>query len=248
MAYNLMVIYLKKLYYLIIPVIVCSIIFTSSFGLKKGSVSKADTKVNTTLPTIIIDAGHGGFDGGASTDDGYPEKDINLEIALYVKKMLDLWGYYTVLTRDSDESLEDEGLTTIRQKKKSDIHNRMAIMDDIDNAIFVSIHQNHYSVERYSGAQVFYSRNFSDDSISLAQCIQESIISFLQPDNTRLIKECGDSVYLIYNAVKPAVLVECGFLSNNNESKLLMTDAYRRKIAYCIALGIQNFTLGELYG
>lgn len=236
---------MKKLYFLLIPLVICAIVFASSFGFFDNYSAEADTKLNTVTPTIIIDPGHGGFDGGALTNDGFPEKDINLEISIYLKKMLDLWGYNTVITRESDISLEDEGLTTIRQRKKSDIHNRMAVMESIDNAVFVSIHQNHYSVERYSGAQVFYSRNFSEESCQLAEYIQESIVSVLQPHNTRLVKECGDSVYLMYNAVKPAVLVECGFLSNNEESELLKTDAYRRKMAFCIAMGIQNYTLKD---
>lgn len=235
--------FLKKLYFLIIPVVICSLVFASSFGIYINPSMSADSKLNTAIPTIIIDPGHGGFDGGAVTNDGYPEKDINLEISLYLKKILDLWGYNTVITRESDISTEDEGLTTIRQRKKSDIHNRMAVMESIDNAVFVSIHQNHYSVERYNGAQVFYSGYYSEQSCALAECIQESIVSALQPHNTRLIKECGDSVYLIYNAVKPAVLVECGFLSNNEEAELLKTSAYRRKMALCIAIGIQNYTL-----
>lgn len=236
---------MKKLYFLLIPLVICAIVFASSFGFYDNYSAEADTKLNTVTPTIIIDPGHGGFDGGALTNDGFPEKDINLEISIYLKKMLDLWGYNTVITRESDISLENEGLTTIRQRKKSDIHNRMAVMESIDNAVFVSIHQNHYSVERYSGAQVFYSRNFSEESCQLAEYIQESIVSVLQPHNTRLVKECGDSVYLMYNAVKPAVLVECGFLSNNEESELLKTDAYRRKMAFCIAMGIQNYTLKD---
>lgn len=236
---------MKKLYFLLIPLVICSIIFASSFGFYDNYSAEADTKLNTVTPTVIIDPGHGGFDGGALTNDGFPEKNINLEISIYLKKILDLWGYNTVITRESDISLEDEGLTTIRQRKKSDIYNRMAVMESIDNAVFVSIHQNHYSVERYSGAQVFYSRNFSEESCQLAEYIQESIVSVLQPHNTRLVKECGDSVYLMYNAVKPAVLVECGFLSNNEESELLKTDAYRRKMAFCIAMGIQNYTLKD---
>lgn len=241
-------IHLKKLYFLIVPVVICAIVFTSSFGFYDNNSTQADSKQASSRPTVIIDPGHGGFDGGALTNDGFPEKDINLAVSLYLKKILDLWGYNTVITRESDISLEDEGLTTIRQRKKSDIHNRMAVMESIDNSIFVSIHQNHYSVERYSGAQVFYSRNFSSQSAVLAENIQESIVYMLQPHNTRLVKECGDSVYLMYNAAKPAVLVECGFLSNNEEAELLKTDAYRRKMAYCIAIGIQDYTLGALYG
>jgi N-acetylmuramoyl-L-alanine amidase len=117
----------------------------------------------------------------------------------------------------------------------------MLLMENTKNAIFVSIHQNHFSSPQYSGAQVFYSKNFSDESSELAQSIQDSITYYLQPENTRQIKPCGTSVYLIYNAVKPAVLVECGFLSNYDEAELLKTDDYQRKLAFTIALGIINY-------
>lgn len=236
---------MKKLYPSIAAVLVCGILFVSSFEfVPRSSYSSADD-VSAPLPTIIIDPGHGGFDGGTVTNDGFPEKTINLEISLEIKTILDFWGYSTVITRDDDVSLEDEGLDSIRKRKTSDIHNRMALMHETENSVFVSIHQNHYSVERYNGTQVFYSRNFSEQSSVLAQNIQESVVFYLQPENTRLIKECGSSVYLIYNAVRPAVLVECGFLSNEKESQLLRTDEYRRKIAYCIALGIQNYLIED---
>ncbi len=197
------------------------------------------------MPTIIIDAGHGGFDGGTSADDGSVEKDINLAISLYLFEYLNSFGFNTILTRDSDESLEDEGLNTIRKKKSSDIHNRMNIMEKADNSVFVSIHQNHYSVEKYNGLQVFYSPKFSDESSLLAQSIQETVVELLQPENDRQIKKCGTSVYLMYNAVKPAVLVECGFLSNHRESQLLKTQEYQKKIAFCIALGIQDYVYNK---
>ena len=145
------------------------------------------------------------------------------------------------MTRYDDVSLEDEGLNTIRKKKTSDIHNRLKLMEEIDNAIFISIHQNKYPQEKYSGLQVFYSPNNSEQSSLLARNIQENVVELLQPENERQIKECGTSVYLIYNAVKPAVLVECGFLSNYNEAQLLKTEQYQRKIAFCIATGIQDY-------
>ncbi len=211
-----------------------------SFNIK-NEYTGANAIDKNILPTIIIDAGHGGFDGGASTKDGYPEKHINLAISLYLNEYLKLLGFNTILTRDSDASLEDQGLNTIRQKKKSDIHNRMKIMEDAENSVYISIHQNFYSVEKYKGMQVFYSRNFSETSSVLSQCIQDSATALLQPDNERQIKECGTSVYLIYNAKRPACLVECGFLSNNIEAQLLKTSDYQKKIAYCIASGIQDF-------
>lgn len=233
--------FLKKIYILLIPVTICAIILQSSFIFRADKTVSSASEASSPLPTIIIDAGHGGFDGGASSADGAVEKDINLKVSLYLCEFLESFGFNTVMTRDKDMSLESEGLDTIRQKKKSDIHNRMAIMEKTDNALFVSIHQNHYSVEKYSGMQVFYSPDYSDESSLLAQSIQETVIETLQPNNDRQIKKCGTSVYLIYNAVKPAVLVECGFLSNSNEAQLLQTDEYQKKIAFSVALGIQDY-------
>ncbi len=236
--------FLKKLYLLVIPFLICSVIFSSTFCVR---ITFANTDVeyeSKKLPTIIIDAGHGGFDGGASTADNYPEKNINLSISLYLNDFLNVFGFETKLTRSKDTSLEDEGLNTIRQKKTSDIHNRIKLTEETENSVLISIHQNHFSDSRYSGMQVFYSRNFSDVSSGIAQCIQESTVSLLQNNNTRLIKECGTSVFLIYNAKVPSCLVECGFLSNYEESQNLKNADYQKKIAYCIAIGIMNYYKG----
>ncbi len=244
-SYNLQVIILKKL------VILCGMIlisFSVSLFILKSDLFTESTNSNfnnNALPVIIVDAGHGGFDGGATTDDGVPEKGINLNIALYLKEYLNFFGFQVVLTRDSDISTEDEGLSTIRSRKSSDLHNRMALMEKTQNAVFVSIHQNHFSQSKYSGAQVFYSKNFSSESSGLAESIQESIVYFTQPQNKRQIKPCGTSVYLIYNAVKPAVLVECGFLSNNEEAEKLKTEDYQKQVAFSIATGILNYYEGQ---
>lgn len=235
---------MKKLYLLVIPILICSIILCTSFEYKKDVEAATDAGNRDSLPIIIIDAGHGGIDGGAQADDGTPEKDINLKITLHLSEFLKAFGFETVLTRDCDKSLESDGFNTIREKKTSDIHNRLALMEETDNALFISIHQNHFYEEQYYGTQVFYSPDFSEESSLLAQSIQDSVTGLLQPDNDRQIKKCGTSVYLIYNAVKPAVLVECGFLSNNREAELLKTDEYQRKIAFGIALGIQDYVYG----
>ena len=233
--------FLKKIFLIIIPLLVCSIVLSSSIVYKKQKTVRVDNINTAKPPIIIVDAGHGGFDGGATAKDGTIEKDINLKIARYVSEYLNLLGFDTILTRDKDISLEDESELSIKSRKTSDIHNRMKIMEQTENALFVSIHQNHYSVEKYSGLQVFYSPEFSEESSKIAQSIQETITETLQPDNNREIKKCGNSVYLIYNAVKPAVLVECGFLSNIEETRLLKSDDYQKEIAYCIALGIFNY-------
>lgn len=233
-------VYLKKLYIIFAPLIISGVLFYSCLNFQDSYVP-VNSNASDNIPVIIIDAGHGGFDGGATTNDGFPEKNINLAVSLYLNNYLNLFGFKTIITRSSDVSLEDSGLTTIRSKKKSDIHNRMKIMQETENAIFLSIHQNHYPVEKYNGMQVFYSPKFSDDSSFLAQCIQESTVENLQPENERQIKECGTSVYLIYNAQKPACLVECGFLSNIEEAEKLKSSEYQKKLAFCIALGVQKY-------
>ena len=199
------------------------------------------TEQSANQPIVIIDAGHGGFDGGAVAEDGTVEKDINLSIALYLQEYLSIFDIKTIMIRNTDCSIENEGYNTIRQKKSSDLHNRMKIMEETENAIFVSIHQNKFPVEKYSGTQVFYSPKTKDESVVLAQSIQDCIVNTLQKDNKRQIKECGTSVFLMYNAVKPAVLVECGFLSNYEETQKLKSSEYQKKIAFCIAMGIQNY-------
>ncbi len=233
---------MKKLYILIICVFISFCLLLTSFIMPGADlVSVSSNSGSYYAPVVIIDAGHGGFDGGASARDGTIEKDINLKISLYLDAFLNSFGYKTIKVRETDVSVEDEGLTTIKSKKTSDLHNRMKLMEETDNAIFVSIHQNSYPQEKYSGTQVFYSPAIAEHSKNLAFNIQKTITEALQPENNRQIKECSNSVFLIYNAVKPAVLVECGFLSNYNEAQLLKTDLYQRKIAFSIAIGIQKY-------
>lgn len=216
-------------------------IFISTLAFRNPVNTVKQTEQNVNQPIVIIDAGHGGFDGGAVADDGTIEKDINLSIAKYLQEYLSFFSIKTIMIREIDCSVEDDGLTTIRQKKSSDLHNRMKVMEETENAIFVSIHQNKYPDGKYSGTQVFYSPKTKDESQLLAQTIQDCIVNTLQKENTRQIKECGTSVFLMYNAVKPAVLVECGFLSNYQETMLLKSSEYQKKIAFCIAMGIQNY-------
>ena len=234
-------IYLKKSIYVVLPLIISVLIFICTLTLRNPISAVKSTKQNANQPIVIIDAGHGGFDGGAVSDDGTVEKDINLSIALYLREYLAIFNIKTIMIRETDCSVEDNGLNTIRQKKTSDLHNRMKIMEETDNAIFVSIHQNKFPDGKYSGTQVFYSPKTKDESQVLAQTIQDYIVNTLQKDNKRQIKECGTSVFLMYNAVKPAVLVECGFLSNYEETQRLKSSEYQKKIAFCIAMGIQNY-------
>lgn len=190
--------------------------------------------------TVIVDAGHGGEDGGAVGIDGTIEKNINLDIALKLEKILKFYGFNVIMTRTEDVMTCDEGLSSMREKKVSDIHNRFKLIEQNPEAIFVSVHQNKFSDSEQHGMQVFYSDN-NEQSIVLAKSIQNSVVKTLQADNMRAVKKSGSSIYLLYHAEIPAVLAECGFISNGDEVKLLNNDGYRMKIAILIADGILKY-------
>lgn len=203
--------------------------------------SAVDVSVsNPKYKTVIIDAGHGGPDGGTSAEDGTLEKNINLQIAVKLDEFLKSMGIETVMIRSEDISVHDDYAKTIREKKISDIKNRLSVIENTDSAVFVSIHQNHFSQSKYSGLQVFYSKN-NQESRSLADFVRQSVITSLQPENSREIKESGSDIYLLYHATVPAVMVECGFLSNYEEAQKLKDEEYQRKLAFLIALGITDF-------
>lgn len=237
---------MKRIYALIVlfsVIIICVcgyLLYTVGFN----TVFTESDIVNCDTLTVIIDAGHGGPDGGAVADDGTNEKDINLAISLKLNKVLRENGINTVMTRTEDISIHSENAKTLREKKVSDIHNRMKLMVETPNSIFVSIHQNSYTSSKYSGTQVFYSPDNTDSNL-LAQKIQQSVVNRIQPNNKREIKECGSSVYLIYNAVKPAVLVECGFMTNPEELNNLKNEEYQQKMADAIASGIIDYIKGS---
>lgn len=190
--------------------------------------------------TVIVDAGHGGEDGGAVGIDGTNEKDINLDIALKLEKILSFYGFNVIMTRTQDVMTCDEGLSTLRERKVSDIHNRFALIEANPEAIFVSVHQNKFDDPNQNGTQVFYSGN-NEKSKLLAENIQTAVVSALQPSNKRVVKRSGSGIYLLYHAQAPAVLVECGFISNPDEVKRLNDDSYRMKTAILIADGILKY-------
>lgn len=192
--------------------------------------------------TVIIDAGHGGDDGGAIGIDGTVEKDINLDIALKLEKLLKFYGFDVIMTRTEDIMTCDDGLDSLRKRKVSDIHNRFDVLEKNPDAVFISIHQNKFEDNSQHGTQVFYSGN-NDESKLLAESIQNSIVSVLQPDNSRVVKKSGSGIYLLYHAKLPAVLVECGFISNPAEVKKLNDEKYRMKIAILIADGLIKYLM-----
>lgn len=200
-----------------------------------------------SLPIIIIDAGHGGEDGGTQSSDGTLEKKINLDISLKLNDLLLEKGFSTVLTRDGDYMIYDESASSQRQKKVSDIHNRMKIVEESGDCILLSIHQNYFTESKYSGTQVFYSKNNHDSEI-LADEIQKSVVSALQPDNTRQIKESGTDIYLLCHSKVPSVMVECGFMSNDAESEKLKDEGYQQDMAEAIVGGLLKFLESESEG
>ena len=213
-------------------------IISGSFLLNEDSVLTFAKAEN--VKTVILDAGHGGFDGGAVAPDGTVEKDINLKIALTLKDFLKQGGFEVIMTRESDVSTDDVETDKIATRKKSDLKNRLGLMKDNPNAVFVSIHLNKFTTSAANGSQVFYSAERGESKV-LGDCIQKSIVQLLQPENTRVNKQATSSTYLLYNATVPAVLVECGFLSNSAELKRLKDEEYQKKMAFSIFCGIVSF-------
>ena len=191
--------------------------------------------------TVVLDAGHGGEDGGAVAQDGTQEKDINLAIALKLRPLLESSGIRVVMIRDQDVSVGDSDLETVKERKRSDLQNRLQLLkEEGEESILLSIHQNHFSQSQYYGTQIFYSPN-NPQSAVVAESIQNSVVKSLQPENERSCKEAGNSIYLLWNTHSPAVIVECGFLSNQSESKKLQDPAYQTQMAFSIWLGFLDY-------
>lgn len=186
---------------------------------------------------IIIDAGHGGIDGGATSCTGIPESHINLQISLRLNDLVQLLGFETKMIRKTDTSVYTEG-NTIAAQKVSDLKQRVKLVNETKNAVLVSVHQNTFLDSRYSGAQVFYAND--DTSRELAKVMQADLISNLNPGSKRQCKSSA-GIYLMQNIQRPGVLIECGFLSNPEEEANLLTAEYQKQIASVVATCISRF-------
>ena len=198
--------------------------------------SRVVTVISEELPferkhCIVIDPGHGGEDGGATSCTGRMESEYNLAISQRLDDLMHLLGYQTRMTRTSDVSIYTTG-STIAQKKVSDLKERVRIVNETGNALLVSIHQNQFSDSRYSGAQVFYAK--TDGSKELAQALQGKLVTALNPYSNRKSKLVS-GVYLMENIRCTGVLVECGFLSNAQEEAMLRDGEYQKKLCCVIA-------------
>ncbi len=227
--------------------VIVSVLIVTSFALNIFTVSKSVKQVSASVSdavTVIVDAGHGGEDGGAIGKSGSLEKDINLQFALKVNDYLSFFGINTYMVRTEDRSVGDITLPTIRERKVSDIRARAALMDLFENSIYLSIHQNEFTQSYVHGTQVFYAPN-SEESKNLATVIQKTVCSLTQPDNTKVPKESGTNIYVLYNATKPACLCECGFVSNPEEEKLLLSEDYQRKFSLALSFSVLNYLITE---
>ncbi len=223
----------KKLWLSLAPVyilILASFLIAGIGGSRAISVI-AENAPLTQRKRVIIDAGHGGVDGGATSCTGVLESAINLQIAIRVNDMLHLLGIDTVMTRTADTSLHTQG-NTIAAQKVSDLKERVRITNEEGNTVLISIHQNHFSDSRYSGAQVFYSP--SAKSMDFAGQMQDSFVKTINLGSSRKSKR-GEGIYLLQKTQIPAILVECGFLSNHTEEAKLRSDDYQKKVAAVIA-------------
>lgn len=220
--------------------VIASIILIISFSFIKYEKTVATFAIPITNKVIIIDPGHGGVDGGASSRDGTTEADINLNIALKLAKYIETGGGVALLTRDSDTGLYTDKSKTIRQKKNEDLKNRKKIAEESEGDIFISIHLNSFEQRQYYGAQTFYPSGHND-SLKLAQIIQEELRIGLDKDNNRKANENKRDLLIMRNVKLPTVLIECGFLSNDREAELLKDKTYQDKIAMSIYSGLIKF-------
>lgn len=218
----------------------CAVVSLFLFGTLLGN--KTVETISEMMPMerlhrIVIDAGHGGVDGGAVSCSGKNESSFNLQIALRLNDLMHLMGYDTVMIRSTDTSVYTSG-QTIAQKKVSDLKQRVTIVNRTQNAVLVSIHQNTFPESQYSGAQVFYST--SSGSEELAKLLQEELVACLNPGSSRKAKQ-GSGIYLLDKTTAPGVLVECGFLSNPQEEQALRTPEYQKKICCVISAAVARF-------
>jgi N-acetylmuramoyl-L-alanine amidase len=220
------------------------IVFCFLFAAIGGS--RAITVIAENAPVtgrlcVVIDPGHGGEDGGAVSCTGISESSFNLDISLRLNDLLHLLGIDTVMTRDTDRSIHTQG-DTIAARKVSDLKERVKLANSANAVILVSIHQNHFSDNRYSGAQVFYKKDTK--SAELAARLQTSFVQTINHGSNRKSKK-ADGIYLLEKVNLPAILVECGFLSNYGEEAKLRDDKYQKQVASVIAATCSTYLHGN---
>ena len=214
-------------------------IFVFTFQIAEQEKTVETVALPVTNKVIVIDAGHGVPDEGAESSRGATEAETNLKIALKVQNLLEQSGSTVILTRSDENAIYDIDSNTLRQKKISDIHNRVKIGNESSADIFVSIHLNKIPQQQYYGWQTFYKPN-DEKSIKLAKSIQTNLNESIQKENKRVSMKL-DTVYIMKHVEIPITIVECGFLSNPEEEQQLLTDEYQDKLAWGIYNGIIDY-------
>ena len=232
--------YVFVLMYIIISAFILYLTFKAdSVTLSRNNIFtdvSAEKVEKSVKPMVIIDAGHGGIDSGAVGVDDIIEKDLNLSVALKLKRLFKMSNCDVILTRETDILLNDEGA---KKRKSSDLLNRVKIANKYPDAVFISIHMNKYPEGKYKGMQVFFSQN-NLDSANLAELVKINTKSYLQPENNREIKR-GKDIFVLENIKNIGVLIECGFLTNPEEAHLLIREDYQNKLAKIIFASVAEF-------
>ena len=222
---------------------ITAILLVALFAFTFQTANLNHTVQTVSLPVsnkvIVVDAGHGKPDEGAQSSNGTTEAETNLKIALKLQTLLEQSGATVILTRSDENAIYDLDKTTLREKKISDIHNRVKIGNESSADIFVSIHLNKIPQSQYYGWQCFYKQN-DEKSINLAKSIQANLNDAIQKENKRVVMKL-DSVYIMKHVEIPITIVECGFLSNPEEEAQLLTDEYQNKLAWGIYNGIMDY-------
>lgn len=208
--------------------------------------SKAVTVLSENAPVsnrkcVVIDPGHGGVDGGATSCTGVLESNINLEISLRLNDLMHLIGIDTLMIRQTDRSVHTRG-DTIAEKKVSDLKQRVNLVNSPENALLISIHQNHFSDSRYYGPQVFYGRE--EGSTEFAEIMQTALTKSLCPSSSRQAKSARE-VYLMQKVTCTALLIECGFISNPEEEAKLLNADYQKMLCCVITAVCGNYLHGD---
>ena len=223
--------------YSIFYVCVFAVLIVASFATNHVTDVLSKSRLSDYRQCIVLDAGHGGVDGGAISCTGARESVINLEICIRLQDLFHLLGYDTKMIRTDDVSIHTQG-DTIASKKVSDLKERVRIINETENALLISIHQNHFQESRYHGAQIFYNSN--KHSEELAGQIQAAFVRTVNAGSNRKAKK-SSGVYLMEHVSCCAVLVECGFLSNPAEEAMLRDANYQKSICCVIASSVSNF-------
>lgn len=227
----------NKIIYIVLLILV--ILTAISIFFYKNYYRTEEIFLPITNKVVAIDPGHGGVDPGAVSKSGLTEDEINLKIALKLKRFIEQSGGIAILTREDEKGLYTDKSTTLAQKKVEDLHNRRKLIVESQAEILVSIHLNSFTRPAYYGAQTFYSETHEENQ-ALAYILQEELKNVLDKENNRQ-PAIREDVFIIKDMPIPSVLIEAGFLSNENEARLLNSSEYQEKIAWSIYVGIMKY-------